>query len=190
VVEVGASTLAVPAGVRVDYESHIRLLCDVLALAWQADLTRIATFPFANEGSNRPYRHVAVPDGHHDLSHHGGNREKLEKIKKINRFHVTQFAYYLEKLKAIKEGDGNLLDNSMILYGSGNGDGNRHNHDDLPILLVGRGGGTLKTGRHVIYRRENDKKTPLANLYVALLERRGAEPDHFSDSTGKLSNLS
>jgi hypothetical protein len=172
----------------VDYESHIRLLCDVLALAWQADLTRIATFPFANEGSNRPYRHIAVPDGHHDLSHHGGNREKLDKIKKINRFHVAQFAYFLEKLKGIKEGEGNVLDNSMILYGSGNGDGNRHNHDELPVLLVGKGGGTLATNRHVIYPK--DKKTPLTNLYLALLERMGVEAERFGDSTGKLSNLS
>jgi hypothetical protein len=187
VVEIGSSKMAMPAGVPADYESHIRLLCDVLALAWQADLTRVATFPFANEGSNRPYRHIAVPDGHHDLSHHGGNREKLDKIKKINRFHVAQFAYFLEKLKGIKEGDGNLLDNSMILYGSGNGDGNRHNHDELPILLVGKGGGTLTTGRHVIYPKE--KKTPLTNLYLAMLERMGVEADRFGDSEGKLTNL-
>src|SRR5260370_39118333 len=126
--------MAMPAGVPVDYGSHIRLLRDVLALAWQADLTRIATFPLANEGSNRPYRAIGVPEGHHELSHHGGNREKLEKIKKINRFHMTQFAYFLEKLKGIKEGDGNILNNSMILYGSGNRHRNPHNHDHLPLL--------------------------------------------------------
>jgi hypothetical protein len=186
VVEVGASKMAMPAGVPVDYESHIRLLCDVLALAWHADLTRIATFPLANEGSNRPYRHIGVPDGHHDLSHHGGSREKLEKIKKINRFHMSQFAYFLEKLKGIKEGDGNVLDNAMVLYGSGNGDGNRHNHDELPIVLVGKGGGTLATGRHVRYPRN----TPLTNLYLAMLERLGISADHFGDSTGMLGNLS
>jgi hypothetical protein len=186
VVEVGASKMAMPAGVPSDYESHMRLLCDVLALAFQADLTRIATFPFANEGSNRPYRAIGVPDGHHDLSHHGGSREKLEKIKKINRFHMTQFAYFLEKLKNTKEGDGNILDNSMILYGSGNGDGNRHNHDELPILLVGKGGGALTTGRHVRY----PKDTPLTNLYLAMLERLSVKADKFGDSTGVLGNLS
>jgi hypothetical protein len=186
VVEVGASKMAMPAGVPQDYESHIRLLCDVLALAWQADLTRIATFVFANEGSNRPYRHIGVPDGHHDLSHHGGSRDKLEKIKKINRFHMTQFAYFLDKLRTIKEGDGNVLDSAMILYGSGNGDGNRHNHDDLPILLVGKAGGTLATGRHVRY----PKDTPLTNLYLSMLDRMGAPAERFGDSTGKLENLS
>jgi hypothetical protein len=185
VVAVGESKMAMPAGVPADYESHIRLLCDVLALAWQADLTRIATFVFANEGSNRPYRHIGVPDGHHDLSHHGGSREKLEKIKKINRFHMTQFAYFLEKLKNTKEGNGTLLDSAMVVYGSGNGDGNRHNHDDLPILLAGTGGGTLAGGRHV----RCSKNTPLANLFLSLLERMGVEAERFGDSTGKLANL-
>jgi hypothetical protein len=187
VVAVGESKMAMPAGVPQDYEMHARLLCDVLALAWQADLTRIATFVLANEGSNRPYRSIGVPDGHHDLSHHGGNKEKLEKIKKINRFHMTQFAYFLEKLHVIKEGEKSILDSSMILYGSGNGDGNRHNHDDLPILLVGKGGGTLAGGRHVRYPK--DQKTPLTNLYLALLEHLGVKEERFGDSTGKLTNL-
>ena len=151
-----------------------------------ADLTRIATFVIANEGSNRPYRPIGVPDGHHDLSHHGGSREKLEKIKKINRFHMSQFAYFLEKLKSIREGERSVLDSAMVLYGSGNGDGNRHNHDNLPILLVGKGGGTLASGRHVRYPKE----TPLTNLYLALLERLGVQADRFGDSTGKLGNLS
>ena len=186
VVEVGQSKMAQPAGVPKDYELHIRLLADLLALAFQADLTRIATFVFADEGSNRPYRQIGVPDGHHDLSHHMGNKEKQEKIRKINRFHITQFAYFLEKLRAVKEGDGTLLDNCMILYGSGNSDGNRHNHDELPILLVGKGGGTLATGRHVRYPHN----TPLTNLYLAMLERFSVKAEKFGDSTGVLGNLS
>src|SRR5260370_8536962 len=109
-------------------------MIDARALAIQSDLPRAATVVFATYGSNRPYRAIGVPDGHHDLSHHGGNREKLDKIKKINRFHMTQFAYFLEKLKATKEGDGNILNNSMILYGSGNRHRNPHNHDHLPLL--------------------------------------------------------
>jgi hypothetical protein len=185
VVVVGSAKMAQPAGVPRDYEQHLRLLCDLLALAFQTDSTRIATFVFANEGSNRPYRAIGVPDGHHDLSHHGGSHEKQEKIRKINRFHMTQFAFFLEKLKAVKEGAGTLLDNSMIVYGSGNGDGNRHNHDNLPILLAGRGGGTLAGGRHVRY----PKDTPLTNLFLSLLERLEVPAERFGDSTGKLSRL-
>jgi hypothetical protein len=174
-----------PAGIPRDYAEHIRLLSDLLVLAFQADLTRIATFVYANEGSNRSYRHIDVPDGHHDLSHHGGDRQKQEKIRKINTFHMEQFAYFLSRLKAIREGEQTLLDSCMILYGSGNGDGNRHNHDNLPILLAGRGGGTLKTNRHLHYPRE----TPLTNLYLSLLERMGVPADRFGDSTGRLEDL-
>ena len=125
-------------------------MSDLLVLAFQADLTRIATFVFANDGSNRSYGAIGVPEGHHDLSHHGKDARKNEKIREINRFHVEQFAYLLDKLKAVPEGDGTLLDHCMIVYGSGISDGNAHNHDDLPILLAGKGNGTLKTGRHVL----------------------------------------
>jgi hypothetical protein len=128
----------VPAGVPDDYAEHIRLMYDLLVLAFQGDLTRVSTFVVANEGSNRSYKFIDVPEGHHDLSHHGGDNEKQMKIRAINRFHVTHFAYFLEKLQAIQEGERTLLDNSMILYGSGIGDGNRHNHDDLPILVAGK----------------------------------------------------
>ena len=127
----------------------------------------------------------SVPEGHHDLSHHGGNKEKLEKIRTINRFHVEQLAYLLEKLQAVKEGEGSLLDNCMILYGSGIGDGNRHNHDQLPILLAGKGGGAIQTGRHVRYPRN----TPLMNLYLSLLDRVGIHADSFGDSTGRLQGI-
>jgi hypothetical protein len=170
-----------PSGVPKEYEEHIRLLTDLLVLAWQGDLTRVSTFVYANEGSNRNYRFIDVPEGHHDLSHHGKDKDKLAKIRKINHFHVTQFAYFLEKLQGIKEGDGTLLDNCLVMYGSGNGDGDRHNHDDLPVLLVGKGGG-VRTGRHVRFARE----TPICNLYLALLDRMGVQMDSFGDSTGKL----
>jgi hypothetical protein len=171
-----------PAGIPKDFAEHARLMFDVLALAFQGDLTRVATFVLANEGSNRPYKEIEVSDGHHDLSHHGGNAEKHAKLRKINRFHMSLFAGFLAKLRETKEGDGNLLDNCMLLYGSGNGDGNRHNHHDLPILMVGRGGGTIPTGRHVRYAKE----TPLTNLYIAMLDRVDVHVEKLGDSTGKL----
>jgi hypothetical protein len=170
---------------REKYQEHIRLMADMLVLAFQSDLTRIATFVFANDGSNRSYRFIEVSEGHHDLSHHGGDKEKLRKIQKINEFHVTQFAYFLEKLKGVKEGDGTLLDNSMIVYGSGIGDGNRHNHDNLPVLFAGKGGGTVKTGRHLRFT----KQEPLTNLFLSMLDRAGAKAESFGDSTGRLSGL-
>lgn len=170
---------------REHYSEHLRIMLDLLVLAFQADLTRVATFPFANEGSNRPYRHIEVPEGHHDLSHHGNDPKKLEKIKKINIFHTEHLAYFLGKLRAIKEVNGTtLLDNVMVVYGSGNGDGNRHNHDDLPILLCGKGGGTIETGRHLAFPKRAD--TPLMNLYLALFERMGVPTRSFGDSTGVL----
>jgi hypothetical protein len=181
-----APGMARPTGLPRDYREHLRLLADLLVLAFQADLTRIATFVFANEGSNRNYRHINIGDGHHDLSHHGRNPEKMDKIRRINRFHIEQFAYMLEKMKAVREADGSsLLDNSMILYGSGNGDGNRHNHDELPILLVGKGGGSLRTGRHISFAHN----TPLTNLYIEMLDRMSCPVTSFGDSTGRLDGL-
>ena len=171
-----------PEGIPKDYASHVRLMTDMMVLAFQTDSTRIATCMFGRAGSNRSYREIEVPDGHHDLSHHGGNTEKLEKIARINRLHVEQFAYFLERLKSIPEGEGTLLDNSMIMYGSGLSDGNRHNNEDLPILLAGRGGGTLEPGRHIEFRRE----TPLANLFLSMLDRMGVDAERFGDSTGRL----
>ena len=160
-------------------------MADMLVLAFQADLTRIATFVFANDGSNRSYRIIGVSEGHHDLSHHGNDKAKLAKIQKINQFHIKQLAYLLEKLKAIKEGSGTLLDNCMIVYGSGIGDGNRHNHDDLPILLAGKGGGTIKTGRHISYQKEE----PMTNLFLSMLDRVGVKAEAMGDSTGRLTGL-
>ncbi|MBX3436440.1 MAG: DUF1552 domain-containing protein [Planctomycetaceae bacterium] len=177
--------LDVPEEIPEKYAEHLKLMCDIMVLAFQTDTTRVATFMMANAGSNRSYREIDVPDGHHDLSHHGGNAEKLDKIRRINRFHTMQLAYLLEKLKSIPEGDGTLLDHSMILYGSGLGDGNRHNHDNLPILLAGRGGGTIDPGRHVVY----DQDTPLCNLFLSMLDRAGAPAEYIGDSTGRLAGL-
>jgi hypothetical protein len=174
-----------PAGVPADYESHLRLLADVLVLAWRTDTTRVSTFVFANEGSNRSYAFMDVPEGHHDLSHHGNDAAKQEKIRRINRFHVTQLAYFLDALAAVREGEATLLDHSMIVYGSGIGDGNRHNHDDLPILLAGGGGGTLQPGRHI----RVEPRTPMTNLYLALLERIGVHAERLGDSTGRLADV-
>jgi len=168
-----------------NYRDHLRVMADLLVLAFQSDLTRISTFVFATEGSNRNYRIIEVAEGHHDLSHHQNNAEKLAKIARINRFHMEQFAYLLDKLERCREGESSLLDNCMVLYGSGNGDGNRHNHDELPVLLAGKGGGTLNTGRHLRYTRN----TPIANLYVELLDRMDTHVDSFGDSNGRLANL-
>jgi hypothetical protein len=174
-----------PTGTPGDYGEHIRLMGDMLVLAFQADLTRIATFMLANEGSNRPYKLIGISEGHHDLSHHERNPEKQDKIRQINRFHAEQVAYILEKMQAIKEGDGTLLDNSMVVYGGGISDGNRHNHDDLPILVAGKGGGTIKTGRHV----RHTQNTPLNNLYLSMLDRMGIPGETLGDGTGPLPGL-
>lgn len=181
-----ASALPAPQGIPSDYGEHIRLMGDLMALAFQTDLTRVSTFVLANEGSNKSYAFIEVPEGHHDLSHHGNDAAKHEKIKKINRFHIDQFAYLLKKLKSIPEGESTLLDHCQIVYGSGIGDGNAHNHDNLPVLLAGKGGGTITSGRHIRY----DNGTPLNNLYLTLLEHMGVQAEHMGDSTGKLGGLS
>ena len=184
--------MAIPATTRpkelpkgYDYEQHIRLMYDLMVMAFQTDSTRVATFLVAHDGSNRPYPKIGVTEGHHDLSHHGNDEVKKAKMAKINRFHTTQFAYFLDQLKAVKEGDGTLLDNSMIVFGSGLADPNRHAHHDLPILLAGRGGGTLKPGRHVDFPQE----TPMSNLYLSMLDRMGVTASQVGDSTGKLEQI-
>jgi hypothetical protein len=176
-----------PSGVPDDNQAHIALMFDLLHLAFQTDLTRIATYMMANEGSNRTYRSIGVSDGHHDLSHHGNNKDKQAQIAKINRYHVEQFAAFVKKMQETKEGAGSLLDHSMVLYGCAIGDGNRHNHDELPILVAGGGNGTLKTGRHLKYRRD----TPLANLFLSMLDGMGAGTgvEEFGDSRGRLAGL-
>jgi hypothetical protein len=182
---VAAPDYAKPGGVPASYEEHLKIMADLLVLAFQADVTRVGTFVFANEGSNRPYSFIGVREGHHDLSHHGNDQAKKDKIRQINTFHVKQLAYLLTKLKSIKEGDGTLLDHCMIAYGSGNSDGNAHNHDNLPVLVAGKGCGTLKTGRHIRYAKE----TPLNNLWLSLLDRMSVKVQTLGDSTGSLPGL-
>jgi len=174
-----------PVGVPADYVEHLRTMFDLMVLAMQTDSTRILSFMYTNDSSNRSYPVIDVREGHHDLSHHGRNKEKQAKISKINRHHVVQLAYFLEKLKNTPDGEGNLLDNSMIVYGSGIADGDAHNHNDLPIALFGRGGGTIKPGRHLRVPNE----TPLTNLYLSMLERMGAKTEKLGDSTGPLTVL-
>lgn len=174
-----------PEGIPESFEEHIRLMGDMMVLAFQTDVTRVCTFMIANEGSNRSYPFIGITEGHHELSHHQGRAEKHAGIRAINTFHVAQLAYILQKMKSIPEGDGTLLDNSMILYGSGISDGNRHNHEDLPLLMAGRGGGTVLSGRHVRYSHE----TPMCNLFLSMLDRMGITADSFGDSTGRLRGL-
>ena len=164
------------------YQQQIRLMFDMLVLAFQTDSTRVSTFIMAHDGSNRPYPFIGVSDGHHDLSHHRNDPKKKALIAKINRFHTTQLAYFLQKLKSIKEGEGTLLDHCMIVYGSGISDGNQHLHENLPVLLAGRAGGTITPGRHL----KAPDMTPMTNLYLSLLDRMGAPAERVGDSTGKL----
>jgi len=173
-----------PEGMPDDYGKHIRIMFDLLTLAFRTDSTRVATFLIAHDGSNRPYPFIGVSEGHHNLSHHGNDEEKKKKIARINRFHMEQFAYFLKTLRATPEEGGSLLDNCMIVYGGGIGDGNRHNHDKLPVLLAGRGGGTLRPGQH-----RQLSRTPMTNLYLGMLDRLGVEADRIGDSTGRLDNV-
>jgi len=166
-------------------EQKIRLMCDLMVLAFQTDVTRICTFVIANEGSGAAYKFIDVPEGHHELSHHGNDEKKKAKLRKIDRFNTAQFAYLLGKLKSVREGDKSLLDSCMLAYGSGNSDGNRHNHNDLPVLLAGNGGGTIKTGRHIRYQDE----TPLNNLWMSMLDRVDVDVPFLGDSTGRLKGL-
>ena len=174
-----------PAGVPAAYADHARLMFDLQVLALQADVTRVITFQLARESSNRTYPEVGVPDPHHPTSHHGNDPEKVAKLAKINQFHVSLFAYFLEKLAAVPEGDGNLLDNSLYLYGSGMGNPNVHDHVDLPIVVAGGGGGSVRGGQHVVY----DQPTPMANLHLTLLDSVGVRLDSFADSTGRIDTL-
>ncbi|MGB7344385.1 MAG: DUF1552 domain-containing protein [Pirellulaceae bacterium] len=174
-----------PKGVPRGLDKHSELMMDMITLALQTDSTRIVSFMFTNAGSNRSYSEIGVSEGHHELSHHGKSEHKQEQIAKINRFHVDRFGYLLERMSSIREGEGTLLDNSMIIYGSGISDGDRHNHDDLPILLAGKAGGKIRTGQHLRYKNG----TPLCNLYVWMMQQMGVKADKFGDSDGVIGNL-
>jgi hypothetical protein len=174
-----------PYGVPADFAEHFRLMSSMIAIAFQADQTRIVTFLVTREGSQRPYREIGIPDGHHPLTHHRNLPDLMEKVRRINEYHVQQFAGFIEKMKAAKEGDRSLLDNCMIVYGAGLSDGNAHLHEDLPTIIFGRGGNYFKTGRRVIVRRE----TPMCNLFLTMMDRMGVHVERFGDSTGRVEGL-
>ncbi len=165
------------------YQARVRHMYDLMTLAFQTDQTRVMTYMLGNAGSNRSYPFLGVAQGHHQTSHHGNKKENLDNLRKINRFQVEEFTRFIGRLKEIPDGTGSLLDHAMIVYGSGISDGNAHNHNNLPILLAGRGGGKLKKGRHLIVKN----RTPLANLYLAMLHKLGLKDRSFGDSTGILS---
>ncbi len=173
-----------PTGIPVLYPDYVKLMFDLQVIAFQTDLTRVATMMMGREGSMRTYPEIGVPDPHHPLTHHRGNVEWIERVTKVNTLHMELFAGFVEKLHTTPDGDGTLLDHSMIVYGSGLSDGNRHTHEDLPVLLVGRGG-AFSLGSHLVY----PKDTPMTNLYLTLLDRIGVRPEKIGDSTGALDHL-
>lgn len=176
---------APPAGIPRDYAEHVRLMYDLLALAYETDTTRIATFMLGNSGSNRTYSEIGVKGGHHAISHHQGDEEKIAFLQKIDQYMVEQFAYFLKKLGSIKEGNGTLLDHTMICYGAAISDPNRHQHHNLPVLMAGGANGQIKTGRHLVV----PEQTPMANLFLSMLDRMGVEETRFGDSTDRLKEL-
>ena len=178
--------LDVPNARPEDFTKHVRAMYDLLALAFKTDSTRVATFMLGNEGSQRAFKMVDVHEGHHTLSHHGDKPENTSQLRKVDRYLVSEFGYFLDQLANIPEGERSLLDNSMIVYGSGLGDGDSHQHNDLPILMAGQGGGSIQTGRHLVYSDD----TPLNNLYLSMLGRLGIQDvNELGDSTGQLDQL-
>lgn len=176
-----------PYGVPQDFAEHFKLMTDMITVAFQADITRVVTFLVTREGTSRAYREIGISDGHHPLTHHRNQVDLMDKVAEINRYHVRQFAGWIERLHASPEpaGSGSILDNSMIVYGAGLADGNRHTHDDLPTLIAGRGGGSIQPGRRIVYRRE----TPMCNLFLTMMDRMGVHMEHFGDSTGRIAGL-
>jgi hypothetical protein len=174
-----------PAGVPASYAEHARLMFDLQVLALQGDITRVITFQLARETSNRTYPEIGVSEPHHPLTHHGNNPKKIAKVAKINKFHVSMFAEFLEKLRSTREGSGSLLDHSLYLYGSGMGNPNVHDHKNLPILVAGGAAGNMQGGRHIKFARP----TPLANLHLTLLNKVGVHRKSFADSRGQVDEL-
>jgi len=174
-----------PDGMPDSYQQHIRIMYEMMALGFQTDTTRISTFLLAHDGSGRSFPEIGISDGHHQISHHQGKLENLDQIARIDKFYVEQFAWFLEKMKNTPDGNGNLLDNTMIVYGGGIRDGDRHDHADLPLLLAGHGG-NLRQGR-VIHA---DQGTPMTNLYLSLIDRMGGQAERVGDSNGKFERIS
>ena len=191
-----------PVGAPRDVGEHMRLMYDLMALAFRTDTTRVATFMLGNGSTNWTFPQIDVNEGHHQLSHHRKDGEKIERISRIDRYLAEQFAHFLKKLAETPDGDGRLMDNVMVVYGSGLSDANRHDHAELPVLVAGRGGGAIKTGRHLNYGKAKgagrgsralsglqDGETPMANLYLSMLEIMGGDPKRFGDSSGTLPGL-
>jgi len=174
-----------PFGIPATFDGYFRLMTDMMLIAFKADITRISTVMVGREGSNRAYPEIGVNDSHHPLTHHMGNMDMLDRVRKINVFHATLFAEFLQKLKDTPEGDSNLLDQSLIVYGGGLSDANVHTHDQLPTVLAGRGGGTVNPGRHITYQRE----TPVTDLFTSMIERVGVRSSQLGDTTGRLHGL-
>ena len=174
-----------PAGIPFEFPEYVRLMCDLLVLAFQSDLTRVVTLVVGREGSNRVYPEIGISDPHHPLTHHRNNPEWIEKVIRINTLHTELFSYLLQRLNSTPAGDGALLDHSMLVYGSGIADGNRHTHEALPVLLAGSGAGRLKPGRHLVA----PSGTPITNLYLSLLDRMDVHAESLGDSTGRLDLL-
>jgi hypothetical protein len=173
-----------PTGIPVLYADYVNLMFDLQLIAFQTDMTRIITLMMGREGSMRTYPEIGVPDPHHPLTHHRGNTEWIERVTKVNAMHMELFAGFIRKMKDTPDGDGSLLDHSIIVYGSGLSDGNRHTHEDLPVLMVG-GGGKFRRGNHIVY----PKGTPMTNLFLTLLDRVGVQEDKIGDSTGRIEHL-
>lgn len=173
-----------PTGVPVEYVDYVNLMNDLQLVAFQTDSTRVVTMMMGREGSMRTYPEIGVPDPHHPLTHHRNNPEWIEKVTTVNAMHMELFAGFIKKMKATPDGDGTLLDHTMVVYGSGLSDGNRHTHNDLPVLIVG-GGGELRLNRHIVY----PKDTPMTNLFLTLLDRMGVHPEQVGDSTGRVEHL-
>lgn len=174
-----------PYGVPNGFAEHFRLMTDMITVAFQADLTRVVTFLVTHEGTSRAYREIGIADGHHPLTHHRNQVELMDKVARINLYHMQQFAEWVGRLKNTPDVDGSLVDNSIVVYGAGLADGNSHIHSDLPTLIVGRAGGYIKPGRRIVYRKE----TPMCNLFLTMMDRMGLHMDQFGDSTGHLNGL-
>jgi hypothetical protein len=174
-----------PNGVPASYADHARLMFDLQVLALQADITRVITFQLARETSNRTYAEIGVSEPHHPLTHHGNDPDKIAKVARINQFHVSLFAGFLQKLQSIREGNGSLLDHVLYLYGSGMGNPNVHDHSNLPIIVAGGAAGNMQGGRHIRHK----EATPLANLHLTLLDKVGVRLDSFADSNGQVDEL-
>jgi hypothetical protein len=177
--------LEVPEGRVESFREHARLMFDLMVLGFQTDVTRVATLMLDNAGGNRRYTEIGIRDAHHAMSHHRERSETVAKLQKIDHYLVEQFAYFIEKMDATVDAGGSLLDQSMLLYGSGISDGNRHHHHDLPIVLAGSAGGQLETGRYLAI----DEETPMGNLFLTMLDKMGTPAESIGDSSGRLWQL-